>query len=140
MLKDRIKEERNKRKISQQKLADSIGVSQQTIGSWETGRTEPDQSSIMKLCTYFGISPNSLLGIDTSQTSDTELSPKEKKDIAKDLEKFKKELLESDELMFDGHPISEDSINNILAALEIGMEQVRRKNRIKYNPKKFKNK
>ena len=80
MLKDRIKEERNKRKISQQKLADNIGVSQQTIGSWETGRTEPDQSSIIKLCNYFGISPNLLLGIDTRQMPDTELSQKEKKD------------------------------------------------------------
>ncbi len=69
MLKDRIKEERNKKKVSQQKLAQSIGVSQQTIGSWETGRTEPDQLSIKKLCTYFDISPNSLLGIDTNQDS-----------------------------------------------------------------------
>ena len=40
-LKNRLKEERTKRKLSQQELADMVGVSRNTISSLETGQYEP---------------------------------------------------------------------------------------------------
>lgn len=133
----KLKEERNKKKLSQRQLGEVIGVSQQTIGSWEAGRTEADQEYIKKLANFFEISTDSLLDNSTSLNS-PKLNKKEKKDIAKDLENFKQELLESDELMFDGEPMSDESIQKILSALEIGMGMVREKNKAKYTPKKYK--
>lgn len=41
VLKNKLKEERAKRKISQQELADIVGVSRNTISSLETGQYEP---------------------------------------------------------------------------------------------------
>ncbi len=41
VLKNRLKEERTKRKLSQQELADMVGVSRNTISSLETGQYEP---------------------------------------------------------------------------------------------------
>ena len=41
VLKNRLKEERSKRKLSQQELADMVGVSRNTISSLETGQYEP---------------------------------------------------------------------------------------------------
>lgn len=40
-LKNRLKEERTKRKLSQQELADMVGVSRNTISSLETRQYEP---------------------------------------------------------------------------------------------------
>ena len=41
ILKNRLKEIRSERKISQQELADMVGVSRNTISSLETGQYEP---------------------------------------------------------------------------------------------------
>lgn len=41
VLKNRLKEVRAERKISQQELADMVGVSRNTISSIETGQYEP---------------------------------------------------------------------------------------------------
>ena len=41
VLKNKLKEERTKRKLSQQDLADMVGVSRNTISSLETGQYEP---------------------------------------------------------------------------------------------------
>lgn len=40
-LENPIKQKRTKLKISQQELADSVGVSQKTVSRWETGITDP---------------------------------------------------------------------------------------------------
>lgn len=132
-----IKNLRESKKYSQRKLALVANLSNTTISRIESGMVTPDTDSLAKIATALNEPIQNLINLQ--QDSSNTLSKKEKKDIAKDLEKFKKELLESDELMFDGHPMSEESLNNILSAIEIGMEQVRRKNKIKYNPKKFKN-
>ena len=41
VLKNRLKEVRTKKKLSQQDLADMVGVSRNTISSLETGQYEP---------------------------------------------------------------------------------------------------
>ncbi len=41
ILKNKLKEVRSERKLSQQELADMVGVSRNTISSLETGQYEP---------------------------------------------------------------------------------------------------
>lgn len=74
MLKDRLKFERNKKKISQRELGDCIGVSQQTIGSWETGRTQPDQESLKQLSQFFNVSLDYLMGESNIRNASTKIS------------------------------------------------------------------
>lgn len=62
MLGSRIKELRKQHRISQKELASVIQVSQQTIGGWETGRTEPGIEFIQKLANYFDVTTDYLLG------------------------------------------------------------------------------
>ncbi len=61
MFPQRLKEERNKRGLSQMEFSKIIGVSQQTIGSWETGRTSPDYESLNKIADFFDVSTDYLL-------------------------------------------------------------------------------
>lgn len=62
MIQDIIKDERNKRSLSQLALSKLIGVSQQTIGSWETGRTSPDLLMLVNLADFFDVTTDYLLG------------------------------------------------------------------------------
>ena len=64
MLPKALKILRTNRKMSQKELADIIGVSQQTIGSWEVGRTSPDPDMINKLARFFNVTTDYLLGND----------------------------------------------------------------------------
>lgn len=50
VLKNKLKEVRNEKKISQQELADMVGVSRNTISSLETGQYEPTAKLAYVLC------------------------------------------------------------------------------------------
>ena len=50
VLKNRLKEVRSKKKLSQQDLADMVGVSRNTISSLETGQYEPTAKLAYVLC------------------------------------------------------------------------------------------
>jgi len=53
---------RNKKNVSQQKLADSIGISQQSINKYENHNIEPDIATLKKLASYFSTSIDFLVG------------------------------------------------------------------------------
>jgi len=59
----RIADLRKKAKVTQQELADSIGVSFQTISKWETGVNLPDVTILPLLADYFKVSTDQLLGL-----------------------------------------------------------------------------
>lgn len=61
---ENIKELRKDKKISQQALAEKIGVSQKAIDYWERGVNEPKATYIVKLADFFGVSTDFLLGRD----------------------------------------------------------------------------
>ncbi|MBS5821761.1 MAG: helix-turn-helix domain-containing protein [Enterococcus gilvus] len=62
MLKDKIKEYRKYNGWTQAELAKKINVSQQTVGSWEVGRAEPNSEALKTLSNLFEISVDHLLG------------------------------------------------------------------------------
>ena len=53
---------RKEKGISQEALAEVIGVSRQAISKWETGATQPEMSNIIRLCAILEVSPNVLFG------------------------------------------------------------------------------
>lgn len=59
---ENLKKLRNKKGVSQQKLADAIGVSQQSINKYENHKIEPDIQTLMKLADYFETSVDYLIG------------------------------------------------------------------------------
>ena len=63
-----IKECRVERGLSQQKLADMIGVHQTAVSQWEKGRTDPDKQSLLRLSEALGVSADRLLGSESGNT------------------------------------------------------------------------
>ena len=60
----RLKDLRNKRKLSQNDIADILNVKSNTISQYENGRREPDFSSLCRIADYFGVTTDYLLGIE----------------------------------------------------------------------------
>ncbi len=58
---EKIRELRRKDDITQEKLADYLGVSFQSVAKWETGAAVPDVSYIVPLANFFGVSIDELL-------------------------------------------------------------------------------
>jgi len=50
--------------ITQEQLAERLGVSVSAVSQWETGKTLPDISAIPVLCHVFNVTADALLGID----------------------------------------------------------------------------
>ncbi len=64
MLSQNLKYLRKKNHISQQILADAVGMSRTSIGDYERGRTEPDISTLIEIADYFKVSLDDLLRKD----------------------------------------------------------------------------
>lgn len=63
----KIKELRKKTDLTQEKLADYLGVSYQAVSKWETGVTCPDISLICPLTKLLHVSADELLGLTLSE-------------------------------------------------------------------------
>lgn len=69
-LAEKIKELRTSKKISQKKLADSIGVAQSSINYWEKGQRTPSIEAVQKLADYFNTTLDELYDVKISYKID----------------------------------------------------------------------
>ncbi len=58
---ERLFQYRNRINMSQEQLAEKIGVTRQTISKWETDQSVPDFNKIEPLCDIFEITPDELI-------------------------------------------------------------------------------
>ena len=58
----KIRELRKSKKISQQKMAMDLNISQNTISRYETGEREPGISELVMIADYFHVSVDYLIG------------------------------------------------------------------------------
>ena len=61
---------RKKQKMSQEELAEKMGVSRQSVSKWETGTAYPEMSKILELCKIFHCQLNDLVN-ETIQDYDS---------------------------------------------------------------------
>ena len=61
MFKDRLREARLNRNMTQAELALKIGVVKSTVAGYETGRSEPDMEKFAQIMSVLNVDANSLL-------------------------------------------------------------------------------
>ena len=84
---NRIKELREKAGLRQIDVATATCIDQKTLSNYETGKTNPDSYSLIRLADFFDVSIDYLLGrIDTLYPTIS------KEDICKKIDNIKKEL------------------------------------------------
>jgi len=60
----KIKALRRAKDLTQEELAEVLGVSSKAVSQWECGRTAPDISQLPVLCNFFEVTADELLEID----------------------------------------------------------------------------
>lgn len=60
----KLKQLRNKCKLTQADVADTLNVTHQTVSNWENGKTQPDETVIRDLCKLYQVTPNELYGYE----------------------------------------------------------------------------
>lgn len=74
---NRLRDLMEKNKTTQPQLAEAVGVSRQAVGQWQNGNTVPDILDFQKICNFFNVSADYLLGRSESPSNDKDL-----KDVA----------------------------------------------------------
>ncbi len=64
---ENLKKHRTNRELTQEQLADVLGVSAQAVSRWENGTTYPDITLLPTIASYFDISIDEIIGFDTAR-------------------------------------------------------------------------
>lgn len=73
-----LKELRAKKGISQQGLAEAIGISQQSVNKYENHKIEPDIATLIKIADYFDVTLDYLVGRTDENGKNVQLSGSER--------------------------------------------------------------
>ena len=106
---ERLKVFRKQKKLTQSELAKKVGISTSCIGMYEQGRREPDQKTLIKICSVLEITTDCLLGksgMDSVEIDDF-------------LDEIKLKMKTGGGLMFNGVPLSEEDTRKLYDAIVI---------------------
>lgn len=79
-LADRLVELRKENKLSQEALAEKLGLSRQSISKWERAEASPDTDNLIALADLYKMSLDELLGNETVKAEDKRENKKEKRE------------------------------------------------------------
>ncbi|MCM3053701.1 helix-turn-helix domain-containing protein [Caldibacillus thermoamylovorans] len=142
MFSERLRYARKRKKLTQEQLAAKVSTTKGTISNYENGYSSPSNEMLIDLAEALEVTTDFLLGNDTKDKL-PELTPKDERDIAKDLEKILSSLDNPNEgySHFDGQSIDdldEEDRELLKAALETSMKIAKQIAKKKYTPKKYK--
>lgn len=128
----RLKERRLEKKLTQQALADKVGVNRVTYTNWENGNREPDLDKVVELATELNTTIDYLLGkidnnlLDLTKKELKEANSDEKKKIVEDLTKNVLTIFDAGKEKFN---MSDEEISEIKdQILKDFLEENKRKN------------
>ena len=98
-----LKALRNELKISQQQLADEIGVSQQSVNKYENQAVEPDIAVLIKIADYFCVSLDYLVGRTAAPDFAVSTVTKEEKAILAKYRVLNKKEKDIIQLLIENH-------------------------------------
>lgn len=119
---------------TQSDLINDLGFNKSAVSTWCNGSRLPRMDKVEALARYFRINRSDLI----EEKDSASLTTRDERDIEKILEQTRVQLTSQEGLMFDGDPATPEAIESILAAMQIGMEMAKKKNKEKYTPNKYK--
>lgn len=130
-----------KHNVTAYRVAKEAGVTQTALSNWKSGRSTPSTPTLQKIADYFGVSVDYLMtGKDEPKEMSPELTSRDRRDIAKDLDRIMNEMAAGEDapLCYNGEPIPESKLELLRQAIEVALEDAKKKNKVTYRPYKHK--
>lgn len=131
----------DKYNVTAYRIAKETGVTTATLTNWKNGKYTPKPDKLQKIADYFGVPLSYLLtGKMEEDVAESPLTQKDQKEIGRDLDRIMDEIENNVDgpLYYNGEPIDDESLELLRKALELGLTQLKRENKVKYNPNKNK--
>jgi transcriptional regulator with XRE-family HTH domain len=109
---DKIALLREKRGLTQEDLANKIGISRASLSHYEKNRREPDYATMTKLADFFHVSVDYLLGRTSEPTQVTDMAVR---DFSENLELSDEQLLEKFAFTVDGRKLTPEESRRFIA-------------------------
>lgn len=132
---NRIQELRNAAGMTMKQAAQALDMPYTTYVNYEKGAREPNSETLIRIAEFYNVSIDYLIGRDC--TPAPVLTPRDRRDIARDLEDMMRQLEGGGDLMFDGDPISDEARASIRSALQLGLEVAKVKNKERFTPHRY---
>ena len=135
----RIRKLRLEQNLKQKDLAAKLGISTSSVGMCERELRQPDAEILKKIADFFNVSIDYILG-NSDKRDHSELTYKDNRNIAKTLDMLKDQIdnNESGELNYNGIEVTDDDAELLMDALDMALRRIKKKNKEKYTPKKYK--
>lgn len=128
--------------ITPYKFCKSTGVNSSTISTWKKNRSLARPELADKVCKYFNVSMDYLMTGKEPEEKKPELTSKDERDIAKDLDNIMAKIKNGEDgpLHYNGQEVDEESLLLLRDAMNIALHHLKVVNKEKYNPNKNKKK
>ena len=129
---DKVREQRQRKRMSQEELAKEIGISPRTVFAYEQGETYPRRREVYKkLADFFGVDINYLL------TEDEEFITEVYEKYGSRGARQAQDILEQASAMFAGGELSEDDQLAFVHEIQHLYLDSKERAREKFTPKKY---
>lgn len=130
----------NEKQITPYRVYKDTGISTATLSDWKNGKSQPKKDKIERICAYFNVPLAYFYGNDVPDKKETTLTPKDERDIAKDLNSIMGKLRsgEAGPASFDGADIPIETQELFAQQLDIMLHHLKKINKEKYNPNRNK--
>lgn len=125
-----------KKGVSPSRAVTDMGMNRSIATFWKNG-TAPKADTLSRIAEYFGVPAGVLLDGTEHTEKAPALTDKDQRDIARDLERIMDALENAGDLQFDGDPMSDEARESIRAAMKLGLEAAKVKNKERFTPKKY---
>lgn len=128
--KSTFKKLREEKGLTIEELAIELKIPYTTLLKYESGEIIPGEEILKKFADFFDVSVDYLLGKTNVRKVDYSLlTEDDKKEISNILEERRYESENSNEFLFDGERLSQECIDSLIEAMQIGLSIVK----IKHN-------
>lgn len=118
--------------VSPSRAAEEIGINKASVTNWKKNGYTPRAEVLRRIAEYFRVSVGCLVEGEPSG-----LTERDRRDIARDLDRIMATLESAEDLQFDGDPMSDGARESIRAAVKLGLEAARVKNKERFTPQKY---
>lgn len=125
--KDRLRELREEKGLSQEKLAKLLFLSQSAIAYYELGKKFPNHNTLNRLASFFDVSIDYLLGRTDVRNGITPNTPWYERDAPPTEADLEEIIKTSPQLNLFGEPLDKDAREDLLKVIQATWEIIRKK-------------